>query len=100
MPKQKSPACPLIPLADRLIAAAEEETQRGLVILVSDNPTYRACVVAVGPGKLWPSGRVPIDGLVPGDRIAYKKFIATDVEVDGVHWLILREDDVLAKFAP
>ena len=91
--------CPLIPLADRLILVAEAPESKGLIEVISDNPTYRGQVAAVGPGKLWPSGRVEIDGLAKGDRVLYKKFIATEVEVDGEKWLIVREDDILAKLA-
>jgi chaperonin GroES len=55
-------------------------------------------VVAVGPGKVDDHGkRVPLE-LKKGDRILIGKYSGTEVKIDGVEHIIIREDDVLAVF--
>ena len=54
-------------------------------------------VVAVGPGRLTDDGiRVPMD-LSVGDTVVYSKYGGTEFTVDGIEYLVLREDDVLLK---
>ena len=53
-------------------------------------------IVAVGPGKISDEGaRLEMDVKV-GDRVLYGKYSGTDVTLDGVEYLILRESDILA----
>ena len=88
------------PLGDRILAARvdpEEEVGGGIVIpdTAKEKP-QEAEVVAVGAGRLGEDGeRIPIDVEV-GDRILISKFGGTEVKLDGVEHVILREDDVLA----
>ena len=50
----------------------------------------------MGPGKVTDTGtRVPPE-VKAGDRILFGKYSGTDIKVDGVEHLILREDDILA----
>ena len=52
--------------------------------------------MAVGPGKVADNGtRVPCE-VKEGDRILFGKYSGTDIKVDGVEHLIMREDDILA----
>jgi chaperonin GroES len=89
----------LRPLADRLIVEREkEETKTAGGILIPDNakekPIY-GVVLAVGNGKALPDGTVrPLDIKV-GDKVLFSKYSGTEVKVEGVEHLILREDDVL-----
>jgi chaperonin GroES len=88
------------PLADRILVKREDaaETVRGGII-IPDNAKEKpqeAKVVAVGPGKVDDNGkRTPLE-LKKGDRILIGKYSGTEVKIDGVEHIILREDDVLA----
>lgn len=58
-------------------------------------PRREATVVAVGPGKLLPSGiRSPMS-LKEGDVVLLSSYSGTEVKVDGVAYLVLEEDQVL-----
>jgi chaperonin GroES len=51
--------------------------------------------VAVGPGKLDDDGkRIPL-GVKKNDRVLFGKYSGTDIKIDGVEHLIMREDDIL-----
>jgi chaperonin GroES len=88
------------PLADRILVKREEpsETVRGGIIIpdTAKEKPQEAKVVAVGPGKVDDDGkRTPLE-LKVGDRILVGKYAGTEVKIDGVEHLIMREDDVLA----
>lgn len=90
------------PLHDRILArrlTAQEKTKGGIIIpdQAQEKP-IEAEVVAVGNGKIMEDGTLrPLD-LRQGDRILFGKYSGTEVTLEGVEHLILREDDVLAKF--
>jgi chaperonin GroES len=88
------------PLADRILVIREEagETVRGGIIIpdTAKEKPQEGKVVAVGPGKVDDDGkRTPLE-LKEGDRILMGKYAGTEVKIDGVEHLIMREDDVLA----
>jgi len=91
----------LQPLGDRLIVEVLEEEQTtvsGIVLpdTAKEKP-QRGLVIAAGPGSRNDAGeRVPLD-LVAKDTIIFSKYGGTEIKVDGVEYLILRESDVLAK---
>ena len=88
------------PLHDRVVVKrieAEQKTAGGIIIpdTAKEKP-QEAKVVAVGPGKVDDAGkRTPLE-LKKGDRILVGKYAGTEVKIDGVEHLIMREDDVLA----
>ena len=88
------------PLGDRILALRlepAEEASGGIIIpdTAKEKP-LEAKVVAVGAGRLDDDGeRIPVE-LKAGDRILISKYGGTEVRLDGVDHLILREDDVLA----
>jgi chaperonin GroES len=88
------------PLADRVVVKPLEDTEQmrgGLYIpdTAKEKPSQGE-VVAVGPGKISDEGtRLDMDVKV-GDRVLYGKYSGTDVTLDGVEYLILRESDILA----
>ncbi|HBY59590.1 MAG TPA: co-chaperone GroES [Solibacterales bacterium] len=87
------------PLHDRvLVRRLEEEESRQGGIIIPDTAKERpqqAEVIAVGNGKLLDSGaRAAID-VQPGDRILFGKYSGSDVKIEGVEYLILREDEIL-----
>ena len=87
------------PLADRvIIKAAEKETMKGGIIIpdtVKEKP-QQGTIVAVGPGSISDSGERVKPEVKKGDVVLYGKYSGTEVNVDGVDYLILRESDVLA----
>jgi chaperonin GroES len=94
-------AVPIQPLADYVVAQAEEaptKTASGLYLpdKAAEKPKT-AKVVAVGPGKVGDDNeRIPME-LKVGDRIVYKSYSTTDVKVGDQEYIIVREEDVLAK---
>ncbi len=88
------------PLSDRLVvrrSAEETTTKSGLVIpdTAKEKP-LEAEVVAVGPGKTLKDGTVsPLD-VRAGEKILFGKYAGTEVKIDGIEHILLREDDVLA----
>jgi chaperonin GroES len=52
-------------------------------------------VVAAGPGKVGEDGkRIPLD-VKKGNRVLFGKYAGTEIEIDGVEHLIMREEDIL-----
>jgi chaperonin GroES len=52
-------------------------------------------VVAAGPGKRDENGkRAPME-LKKGDRVLFSKYAGTEIKIDGVDHLFMREDDIL-----
>ena len=90
----------LRPLQDRIIVKrVEEETKTagGLFIpeTAKEKP-QRGEIVAVGNGKKTEDGKVlPLDVKV-GDVVLFGKYAGTEIKVDGVDFLMMREDDILA----
>ena len=88
------------PLHDRIIveAAAKEEKSAGGIILpdAAQEKPQRGKVLAVGPGKRLDSGQLAPVGINEGDTVLYGKYGGTEVKVDGVDYVILRAEDVLA----
>ena len=91
----------LKPLGDRLIVKPieEEETTASGIVLpdTAKEKPQKGKVVAVGDGAVKEDGsRQPID-VSEGDEVLYSKYGGTEVTIDGVDLLVLRESDVLAK---
>jgi chaperonin GroES len=91
----------LVPLADRVVVRAleESETMRGGLYIpdTAKEKPQQGEVIAAGPGKFDEKGgqRIPMDVKV-GDKVLYGKYSGTEVTIDGEQLLILRESDVLA----
>jgi len=88
---EETMSVPIHPLADYVVAQQEEaesKTASGLYLpeKAAEKPKT-AKVLAVGK---------KVDGIKAGDRIIYKSYSSTDVKVDGVEYLIIDEEDILA----
>ncbi|MBW2484485.1 MAG: co-chaperone GroES [Deltaproteobacteria bacterium] len=88
------------PLNDRiLVKRLEEEEMTKGGIIIPDSAKEKPAegeVIAVGKGKMNDKGdRMKMDVKV-GDRVLFSKYGGTDVKLDGVDHLIMREDDILA----
>ncbi|GAA4522334.1 co-chaperone GroES [Chelativorans composti] len=87
------------PLHDRILVRrieAEQKTAGGIIIpdTAKEKPSEGE-VIAVGPGARDDSGKlIPLDVKV-GDRILFGKWSGTEVKIDGVDYLIMKESDVL-----
>ena len=87
------------PLHDRLIIerVEEKETVKGGIIIpdTAKEKPQEGEVIAVGNGKLLEDGKVrPLD-VKKGDRVLFGKYSGTEIKIDGVEHLILREEEVL-----
>ena len=94
----------LTPLADRILVRRldeeEQKTSGGIIIpdTAKEKP-QEGEVIAVGKGRLLDSGeRQPVDVTV-GDKVLFGKYSGTEVKYEGEEYLILREDDILAKIS-
>jgi chaperonin GroES len=87
------------PLHDRVVVkriAAEDKTAGGIIIpdTAKEKPSQGE-IVAVGPGARDEAGRViPID-LNVGDRVLFGKWSGTEVKIDDVELLIMKENDIM-----
>ncbi len=87
------------PLADRVIVKpSEKETMKGGIIIpdTAKEKPQQGTIIAVGPGQISDSGERVTPEVKKGDTVLYGKYSGTEVNVDGVDYLILRESDVLA----
>jgi chaperonin GroES len=87
------------PLQDRVIVKRieEEEKSKGGIIIpdTAKEKPQEGQVVAVGKGKVGEDGKVtPLDVKV-NDRVLFGKYSGTEVNIEGVEHLIMREDDIL-----
>jgi chaperonin GroES len=88
------------PLNDRVLVLRteqEEKTTGGIIIpdTAKEKP-QEGKVVAVGPGKISDKGeRLPLE-VKENDRVLFGKYSGSEIKVDGVEHLIMREDDILA----
>ena len=89
------------PLHDRVLIKRieEKETVRGGIIIpdTAKEKPQEGEVIAVGAGKIEKGARIPLDVKV-GDRVLFGKYSGTEIKLDDVDYLILREDEILAKF--
>ncbi len=87
------------PLHDRVVVKrieAEEKSAGGIIIpdTAKEKP-QQGEIVAVGPGGRDESGKlIPID-VKAGDRVLFAKWSGTEVKIDGVEYLIMKENDIM-----
>jgi chaperonin GroES len=88
------------PLYDRVLlrrSEGEEKTKGGIIIPDSaKEKPVEGKVVAVGSGKRLEDGSLRELQVKEGDKVLYSKYSGTEVKLDGVEHLIIREDDILA----
>ena len=89
------------PLYDRvLLKRIEEQEVRKSGIIIPDTAKEKpqeALVIAVGKGKVNEDGKIVPLEVKAGDKVLIGKYSGTEVTVDGVEHLILREEEILAK---
>ena len=93
----------ITPLHDRVLVRRleEKETVKGGIIIpdsAKEKP-QEGEVIAVGAGKVNDKGdRIPLD-VKPGDKVLFGKYSGNDIKIDDEEYMILKEDDILAKIS-
>ena len=87
------------PLGDRVLVKRVEEEQKtkgGIIIpdTVKEKP-QEGEVVAVGPGARDEAGKINALDVKAGDRVLFGKWSGTEVKIDGVDLLIMKESDIM-----
>ena len=88
------------PLQDRVLVRRieqEEKTAGGIIIpdTAKEKP-MEGEVISAGPGTRGEDGKLhPLD-VKAGDRILFGKYSGQEVKLDGIDYLIMKEDEVLA----
>jgi chaperonin GroES len=85
------------PLGDRVIVKpkeAEQTTQGGIFLpdTAKEKP-IEGTIVAAGPGKVEEGKTVELSVKI-GDIVLYGKYGGTEITVEGVEYLIMRESDI------
>jgi len=92
----------ITPLHDRVLVKRieEKETVRGGIIIpdTAKEKPQEGEVIAVGSGRREKGEIIPLD-VKPGDRILFGKYSGTDIKIEDEEYLILREEDILAKIS-
>ena len=87
------------PLHDRVVVRriqAEEKTKGGIIIpdTAKEKP-QQGKIVAAGPGARGEDGKLIKLDVKVGDKILYGKWSGTEVKLDGVEYLIMKESDIM-----
>jgi chaperonin GroES len=87
------------PLHDRVVVkrvAEEEKTKGGIIIpdTAKEKP-MEGEIVAVGPGARDENGKLVALDVKAGDRILFGKWSGTEIKLDGVEYLIMKESDIM-----
>jgi chaperonin GroES len=87
------------PMSDRvLVVRVEEEQKTAGGIIIPDTAKEKpqeGKVMAVGPGKMGDDGKRIVPELKKGDRILFSKYAGTEIKINGVEHMFMREDDIL-----
>jgi len=92
------------PLHDRILVQRLEEGEQNIGgIIIPDSAKekpQRGTVIAAGNGKAGRSGtRIALD-VKKGDTILFGKYSGQEIKLDGIEYLIMKEEDVLAAIDP
>jgi chaperonin GroES len=93
-------AIKLQPLGDRLVVKpiAKEEVTKGGIYLpdTAKEKPQEGEIVAAGPGRMTDEGKRIAMEVKVGDRVIYSKYGGSEIKIDDVDMIILRESDILA----
>ena len=87
------------PLSDRVLIKmkeAEETTKSGIILAASSKEKPQiAEVIEVGPGEKI-DGKLQEMCVKRGDKVIVSKYAGTEVKYEGVDYIIVKQDDILA----
>ena len=87
------------PLGDRVVIKnmeAEETTKGGIILTAAaKEKPLMAEVIAVGPGGVVDGKEIQMQVKV-GEKVIYSKYAGTEVKLDGVEYIIVKQSDILA----
>ena len=87
------------PLADRILIKAfdEEEAIQGGIIIpdTAKEKPQKGEVISVGPGKYDDAGKLLPMSVKKGQRVLVGKYAGTEIKIDEVEHVIVREDEIL-----
>lgn len=87
------------PLYDRVVVKRIEEndtTRSGIVIPDSaKEKPQQGEVMAIGKGKRLDDGQIVDLDVRVGDRVLFGKYSGSEIKLDGIEYIIMREEDVL-----
>lgn len=91
----------VIPLYDRVLLKRleEQEIKKGGIIIpdTAKEKPQEAEVIEVGKGRVTDDGKnIPLE-VKKGDKVLIGKFSGTEVTIDDVEHVIVREEEILAK---
>jgi len=91
----------ITPLYDRVLLKRleENEIKKGGIIIpdTAKEKPQEAEVIEVGKGRVNEDGKVVPLEVKKGDKVLIGKFSGTEVEIDGIEHIIVREEEILAK---
>ena len=89
----------LYPLQDRVVVKlveAEETTKGGIILTAAAKEKPQVAeVVAVGPGIPEGENKIIMEVKV-GDKVITSKYAGTEIKLDGIEYVIVSEEDILA----
>ena len=89
----------LKPLADRVVikmVEAEETTKSGIILTASAQEKPQVAeVIEVGPGGLVDGKQVEMT-VAKGQKFIVSKYSGTEVKIDDVEYIIVKQGDILA----
>ena len=93
----------ITPLHDRVLVRRleEKESVKGGIIIpdTAKEKPQEGEVIAVGAGKINDEGkRIALD-VKAGDRVLFGKYSGNDIKIDDEEYMILKEDEILAKIS-
>ena len=87
------------PLHDRVVVRRieQEEKSKGGIIIpdTAKEKPQEGEVIAIGPGARDEQGKIHALDVKKGDRILFGKWSGTEVKIDGVEYLVMKESDIM-----
>ena len=87
------------PLHDRVVVRRleQEEKSKGGIIIpdTAQEKPQEGEVIAVGPGARDEQGKIHALDVKKGDKILFGKWSGTEVKIDGVEYLVMKESDIM-----